>query len=364
LNRNWHGPNKTVSRRTFLAGAGLTIIARPTPLHAARNLAFTVTELVSDLAALTGAFGRGINRKATVVGIATGELGPNAVRSRGKTAWNLPSTDLPSIANAINDAGVIAGSVESRAAIWVDDELRMLPGFDGGPTTAFGINASGIVVGSADQGANRGVAVRWDGDEAAELPSLGGPSSRATGINADGIVVGYSTRDDAGELVRAVRWVDGEIEGLGTLGGEISQATAINRHGQIVGMSTGEDGFSAVDHAYQFSDGQMTMLARLGKIRVQGRSGAVKLDRSVALGINDDGNICGFSMSASENAPISIATFWLGEDAIDLNSTIGKANRDLVLTSADGINRDRDVVCTGYLVGDEHVPRLFRLEPA
>lgn len=353
-----------VSRRTLLSGAGLTVFSRPNPGIAAPKLAFTVTEIPAELANLTGAFGRAINRKATVVGIATGELGPSAVRSRGKTAWNLPSGNLPSIANAINDAGVIAGSVDSRAALWVDDEPQMLPGFDGGPTTAYGINADGIVVGSADDGANSGVAVQWSGDDAVELASLGGPASRALGVNVDGVVVGFSTRDADGELVRAVRWVDGEIEELGTLGGETSEATAINRHGEIVGMSTGEDGFSGVDHAFRWRDGRMTRISRLDRVRIQGRSGAIKLDRSAALGINDEGEICGVSMSASENDPAAVATVWLDDEAIDLNATIGKANREIVLTSADGINRDRDLVCTGYLVGEEHLPRLFRLEPA
>ena len=364
LDRNYTRPQRKLSRRTLLAGAGLTIFTHPSPLQAATKLAFTITELPSELANLTGTFGRAINRKATVVGIATGELGPSAVRSRGKTAWNLPSTNLPSIANAINDAGVITGSVDSRAALWIDDEPQLLPGFDSGPTTAYGINAARVVVGSADQGANRGVAVQWDGNDAIELASLGGPSSRALGINADGVIVGYSTRDADGELVRAVRWVDGEIEELGTLGGETSQATAINRRGEIVGMSTGEDGFSAVDHAFRWRDGQMTRLGRLGKTRIRGRSGAIKLDRSVALGVNDDGEVCGISMSASENDPVSVATVWLDDDAVDLNATIGKASREIVLTSADGINRDRDLVCTGYLVGEEHLSRLFRLEPA
>lgn len=364
LKRNQTTAIVTISRRAVLAGTGLAIVGRPGLLRASRDVAFTVIELRADAADVSGAFGRAINRSAMIVGIATGKHGPRAIRSRGKTAWNLPSTDLPSIANAINDAGVIAGSINDRATRWIDDEPRELPGFGGGPTTAYGINADGIVVGSADGGANRGIAVRWDGEDAAELASLGGPSSRALAINADGIIVGYSTHDAAGEQVRAVRWVDGAIEELGTLGGETSQATAINRHGAIVGMSTGEDGFSAVDHAFLWSDGRMTRLGRLGKRRIRGRSGAVALDRSVALGINDDGVICGASMSMSENDPAAVATLWLDGETIDLNATIGKESREIVLTSADGVNRDRDLVCTGHLVGEEHLPRLFRLEPA
>lgn len=355
---------RILSRRSLLAGAGLTIFARHSDARAAEKVRFTVTELPADLEGLTGTFGRGINRSATVVGIATGELGPAAVRSRGKTAWNLPSSDLASIANAINDAGVIVGSVDIRAAVWVDDELRQLPSLGDDRSTAYAINADGIIVGSVDRGANSGVAVRWDGDEITELASLGGPSSRATGVNADGVIVGFSTRDDSGELVRAVRWLDDEIEGIGTLGGEISQANGINRHGHIVGSSTSREGLSAVDHAFRYVDGKMSRLERLGRVRIRGQSGSFKLDRSSALAINDEGDICGFSSSASENGAHSVATLWIGDDVIDLNSAIGKANREIVLSSADGINRHRDLVCTGHLVDEQDVSRLFRLEPA
>jgi uncharacterized membrane protein len=216
------------------------ILVRPSDLRAAAKAAFTVTELPADLANLSGSYGRAINRKATVVGVATGELGPAAVRSRGKTAWTLPPSDLPSIANAINDAGLIAGAVNDQAAIWKDDEPRMLGPFGEDRTAAFGINADGIAVGSADKGAKSGVALIWDGDDVAELPSLGGSNNRATGINDDSLIVGYASQDEAGDLVLAVRWVDGEVEELGTLGGQISQAMAINRRGQIVGSSTSE----------------------------------------------------------------------------------------------------------------------------
>jgi probable HAF family extracellular repeat protein len=342
----------------------VTILIRPSDLRAASKAAFTVTELPADLANLTGAYGRAINRKATVVGVATGDLGPAAVRSRGKTAWSLPPADQPSIANAINDAGQIAGAVNDQAAIWEDDEPRMLASFREDRTVAFGINAEGVTVGSADKGAKNGVALRWDGKEVVELPSLGGSNNRATGINDDGIIVGYASQDEAGDRVRAARWVDGEVEEIGTLGGQISQAMAINRHGQIVGSSTSEKGFSAVDHAFAWSDGEMTRLARLKSVTIRGRSGKIKLDRSVAVGLNDGGAICGFSVSASENDPISVATLWLDDEVLDLNSAIGKANREVVLSSADGINRDRDVVCTGYLLDDPQTPRLFRLKPA
>jgi probable HAF family extracellular repeat protein len=355
--------NSSLSRRSVLAGAGSALLIR-TGRASAAELEFTVTELPIDLDGHSGTFGRGINRKATVVGIATGEKGPVAVRSRGKKAWSLPSTDLPSIANAVNDAGIIAGALDNRAALWEDDEPRLLAEFGDDLTTAYGINRDGLVIGSADKGANRGVAVRWSGDRVIELPSLGGPSTRALAVNADGVIAGFSTSDDKGDRVQAVRWIDDEIEELGTLGGKISQAYAINREGAIVGSSTADDGFSGVDHAFLFADDEMTRLPALPRVRIRGREGKFKLDRSVALAINDAGEACGFSASVSENDPASVATIWIGDEALDINSLIGKAAREVVLTSADGINADTELVCTGYLIGEEALPRLFRLEPA
>ena len=351
-----------VSRRSIFGAAGLLIISGGKPVAAAK-LAFAVTELAADIDNLTGIYGRAINRKATIVGVVTADSGPYAVRSRGKTAWSLPSTDLPSVANAINDPGVIAGSLDNKACVWEDDEPRLLADFGSGFAAAYGINADGVAVGSADSGAQSGVALRWTGKKVVDLPSLGGPANRAVAINADGVIVGYSATDAAGDMIRAARWIDDEIEDIGTLGGDVSQATAINRHGEIVGSSTGDDGFSGVDHAFRFADGEMKMLPRLPRIKISGRSGSVRLDRSVAVALNDDGEICGSSSNASENDAVSVATLWIDDEALDINSLIGKISRDLVLTSADGINRDRDLVCTGHLIDEPNVPRLFRLTP-
>lgn len=330
----------------------------------AAEQSFTVTELAQDFDGRAGIFGRAINRKATVVGIATTELGPMAVRSRGETAWPLPSDDQPSIANAVNSAGTVAGSVADRAAIWTDDLHTMLAPFGEDRTVAYAINSAGIVVGSADKGANNGVALLWRDGDVVELPSLGGPASRAVAINDDGLMVGFSTLDEGGEVVRAVTWIDGEVIDLGTLGGDLSNALAVNERGLIVGSSTRDEGFSAVDHAVRVVDGEMERLEEIGAVRLRGREERVKLDRSVAQGINAGGDICGVAMSVSENDPISVAVLWLDDAAIDLNSAIGKENREIRLISADGINDDREIVCTGILLEDDDPQsRIFRLMP-
>lgn len=350
-----------LSRRSLLAASGLTVLSRAR-LVASAEIAFTVTELEHGRS-LLGATGRALNRKATIVVIGSGEAGPVPLRSSGKELRTLPTNEQPGVAHAINDDGVIVGSAGNLAAIWVDDELTLLPAFGDSFTTAYGINADGAIVGSADSGANSSRALLWDGDEVVELPSLGGPASRAVAISRDGTICGLSTLDEAGERVRAVVWRDGEIVELPTLGGEVSEARAVNGNDVVVGLSTGDDGFGAVDHAVRWRDGEIERLESLGRVKIRGRSDRVKLDRSVATSINDDGDIGGRSASASENGMISVATIWLDEKAINLNAAIGHAGRELVLTSADAINNDREFVCTGYLLEDEAVTRVFRLQP-
>ena len=68
-------------------------------------------------------------------------------------------------------------------------------------------------------------------------------------------------------------------------------------------------------------------------------------------------------MSASENDTTSVAVLWLDDKAYDLNRMIGKASGDIVLTSADGINADREIVCTGYVIGEEPRSVIVRLAP-
>jgi len=67
-----------------------------------------------------------------------------------------------------------------------------------------------------------------------DLGTLGGIDSSAFGINASGQVVGESEtkRSDARH---AVMWTNGKIKDLGTLGGANSTASSINASGAVVG---------------------------------------------------------------------------------------------------------------------------------
>ena len=94
------------------------------------------------------------------------------------------------------------------------------------------INDSGQIVGNRG-----GHAAMWSGAAAIDLGTLGGVSSAAFGINASGQVVG-SSLTTANEY-HAVMWNSNSTTpiDLGTLGGSSSRGFAINIYGDVVGMA-------------------------------------------------------------------------------------------------------------------------------
>ncbi|MDX8141435.1 hypothetical protein OG205_09750 [Lentzea sp. NBC_00516] len=154
---------------------------------------------------------------AGVVGLSDGTF--HAVR------WNRHGdlTDLDSLSErsncmavGINNAGTVAGTADAeiaaRHAVRWDrhgkiTDLETLGG-NPGPyppsSQATAINDAGIVIGSAttNSGTN---AVRWDRHgRITDLGTLGGNSSSAYAINATGVVVGVSNIDDS--ISHAVLW--------------------------------------------------------------------------------------------------------------------------------------------------------------
>lgn len=202
------------------------------------------------------------------------------------------SANLPSLgaygfgtARAINDAGQIAGSsvddnFESHAVIWDRTSQVHDLGFLGEPdpgflhyTEAFGINATGVVVGAGLVGnANHAfswangvytdlgpgaathinnsdliagyapgiIPVTWTSGVRKNLPALGGGKIAyghlVNGINNAGDLVGYAPAPGAGVHTVAVLWRNGKVINLGHYpGGDNSYAASINDKGDIIG---------------------------------------------------------------------------------------------------------------------------------
>ena len=117
--------------------------------------------------------------------------------------------------------------------------------------------------------------------------------------------------------------VEYEAVDLGTLGGSTSCAYGINDSGQIVGYSTTASG--EYHHACLWSDGVMTDLGTLGG------------SNSYARGINDSGQVVGDSRTDSGE---DHAFLWLDGDMTDLGTLGGSSSH------AYGINDSGQVV--GY----------------
>ncbi len=118
-----------------------------------------------------------------------------------------------------------------------------------------------------------------------DLGTLGGTTSGATGINDKGVVVGMSNVVPGNEQVDAFREKDGKLTDLGPLNSNfvVSGVVSINADGVVSGVSSGYD--ASIDR--RGTDIELGSLDGLG---------------SVALDLNDSGQVVGFSAAASRPA--------------------------------------------------------------
>jgi probable HAF family extracellular repeat protein len=283
----------------------------------------------------------------------------------GEWSWGWGIGDDGRVVGTVRAAGATpqdAGPM--RPTVWTKGEPEELPTLGGDMTQAFAINGKGIVVGTstAEPGPNAlSRACRWRDGEIRDLGTLGGHSV-ANAINDRGWIVGGSGRDSegpgassVGPGARAVLWRGSDMIELGTLpGGDISQARGINEDGQIVGYSTtGPDqGFNTAGmHGFLWEDGTFTDLGTL--------PGG---ETSLAFAINEEGQVVGFAQNPDAGGDPQRATaavLWHDGEIFDLNDLI-PADSDWYLTSAFGINDAGQIAGTGYLNGEQ---RGFVLTP-
>jgi hypothetical protein len=179
------------------------------------------------LAALPGAYPVGGVEHGNASGLLVGMM-PNASIVATPVTWTSPTAvpvalDTGGVAAGlgpfparVNDAGQIAGSTieaNPRAAAWrvPGHGLAFLPMLPGGVRShARGIDSSGVIVGSSDDGTGAEIAVVWTPDgsgwDVAALPSPfpGGSCSQATAIADAGEIAGNCAT--AGGIGRGVVW--------------------------------------------------------------------------------------------------------------------------------------------------------------
>jgi probable HAF family extracellular repeat protein len=184
-----------------------------------------------------------------------------------------------------------------------------------------------------DLGPVDGIASSSSNSASASNPGVfpGGSWSAAYGVNASGEVVGYG--DTSSGHFRAFTWSpSGGMTMLGTLGGLDSWAMGINDSGEVTGHSTTVSGFL---HAFTTTGGPLTDLGTLG-----GTS-------SYGYGVNDEGAVVGFSTTSDGG----IHAFFSANGIMsDLNSLV-PASSGWSLTQAYSIDDAGRINGTGYYGG-------------
>jgi probable HAF family extracellular repeat protein len=257
---------------------------------------------------------RDINRAGVVVG------GDGAAFSWDGTKSALPGLAGFSVANAINDRGVIVGNVVQgdsggfRAFVHEDGETTLLGTLGGSGSHAYGINRRGDIVGTAD---TPFTASRIDFGHAYLLPeggamidlgTLGGKGSVAYAVNNRGQVVGASLL--AGDTAKhGFLHENGAMIDLGTLPGAItSDAIGINDRGEIVGVSLAINAGVFVERPILWRDGRMIDLAAAPELAEAGFTSWVIRAHQVGdsgsegpgIAINQHGDIAGIGIKNGE----------------------------------------------------------------
>src|SRR3989344_6472633 len=187
----------------------------------------------------------------------------------------------------------------ASAQLYIFTDLGTLPGTT--HSVATGINNRGDIVGWVQTGSGSNMVVEpflYTNGKMQTLGTLGGNYARANGINDSGDIVGDSTtRCTPPGSRHAFLYSNGVMKDLGTLGNNHCQhgswGMGINNLGHVVGGAETD----TEEHAYLYS-GEMVDLGTLGEG-----------DFSVALGINNYGEVVGYSTDVSFPTPAPIRAF-------------------------------------------------------
>lgn len=230
-----------------------------------------------------------------------------------------------SVANAINNAGVVVGYTDPTAGLphafrWsvgTMADLGVEPGGD--DSVANAVNDAGQVAGTADrQSGGYGYPVRWSASGA--LTDLGGTVTNELGVGnaidpAGRIAGGQRLANSEGSPVAELYDTNGAATYLGNPVDSLNAATGINAVGQVVGSP-----------AFVWKSGTLTMLPVL--------AGASAGDAG-ATAINISGQIVGWSGVAGSSGA-EHAALWSGGTVTDLGTIGGSAYNQATAINAAG----------------------------
>jgi probable HAF family extracellular repeat protein len=232
-----------------------------------------------------------------------------------------------SIAYGINDARQVTGSFqevpspEVYAFLYQNGVFTSLGTFNnnpGGQSVGYGINQQGTIVGIVQTPSIKGMVY----ENGAMTTFNNSNVLRALAVNNTGSIVGDLQNNHAFLLS------GGRVQDLGTLDGSrdaVSASTAVNDAGQVVGYSYFSG--NAIVHAFLYENG---VLKDLGTLRG---------GYSMALGINNNGDIVGVSDGS--------AFLYRNGVMIDLQAATSDGSTFFGLSTAVAINGRGQIAGTG-----------------
>jgi probable HAF family extracellular repeat protein len=243
-----------------------------------------------------------INNQGNVVGWfkdrRTGTI--NAFRRNRTETYDVFSHPgaISTVANGINEQGVVAGSYSesagvSRGYIWREGSFTSIDYPDSLSTRALDIANDGRVVGwfvGPDRKAH-GFIRAVDGSFV-QRDRPGAEQTFITGVNNDGVIVGYSK--NAAGATSAFRYQDDNWSPLPIAGAISVQASDINNDGDIVGSYTDAQGNS---HGFVIDGGATTPVSYPGAASVY------------LSGINDAREISGYTLEGDFASPFVMTGF-------------------------------------------------------
>lgn len=230
-----------------------------------------------------------------------------------------------SVANAINNAGVVVGYTDVTPGLphafrWsagVMTDLGVEPGGD--DSVANAVNDAGQVAGIVDrQSGGYGYPARWSA--AGALTDLGGTVTNELGVGnaidpAGRVAGGQRPANSEGSPIAELYGTDGAATYLGNPPDSLNAATGINAVDQVVGSP-----------AFVWKSGTLTMLPALAGAPV-GSAGATA--------INISGQIAGWSGIAGSSGA-QHAALWSGGAVTDLGTIGGSAYNQATAINAAG----------------------------
>jgi probable HAF family extracellular repeat protein len=373
--------SSTVTRLTtitvFVALVGSALPAQEQQHENKTHLSYSVR----GLGTLGGTFaiGEGVNNDGWVVGWANldGDKNYHAFLWVSGIKADLGTFGGPnSAAFQVNSRGQVVGNAESSIPdptgedpcgngtklicspfLWEHGGMHPLPTLGGLNGSANSINNRGHVAGWAENALPdttcpvevtfaQSKPVLWTQDGIKELPIIDGDSyGSASAINNRGQVVGSSGDCTSGPR-HALLWTNATVTDLGNLGGLFNQATAINNHGQVVGLSN-LPGDKFVLRGFVWQNGVMMNLGVFpGDVH------------SLALGINDNGQIVGDSCDESFSCR---AFLWQNGTMLDLNSLVHSPDAPF-LENGNSVN-SRGQIAGKTTVQDTPIAEAFLATP-